>query len=171
MAAVRAPGTVPPMSAAAEHMMLFVGKAYEESRFPPIEAWTIDGLLHEQKLKFELQAVGLLDVRPDGSCRLTSAGKDWIMWRRLPDPAPSPSADEPMSRAAEWMMNRLALSYQQARYPPHATWTFPAQNGDPVMNELRARALIEAYGATGPQSTTWRFTDAGQRWAMAHVQR
>jgi hypothetical protein len=112
----------------------------------------------------------LLEVRADGSCRLTRAGKDWIMWRRSPDPAPPPQAEARMSRPAEWMMNRLALAYQQARYPPHATWTFPAQNGDPVFAELRARGLIETHGSVGPQSTSWRFTDAGQRWVMAHVQ-
>jgi hypothetical protein len=72
------------LTAHAEDMMRLVGDEYEKSRFPPIGDWTIDGLSHEQKLKFELQAVGLLTIAPDGSCRLTAAGKDWIMWHRRP---------------------------------------------------------------------------------------
>jgi hypothetical protein len=76
--------SVPAMSADAVQMMEFVGGEYEKSRFPPVETWTIAGLLHEVKLKYELQAVGLLTVSDDGSCRLTATGKDWIMWRRKP---------------------------------------------------------------------------------------
>jgi hypothetical protein len=76
--------SVPAMSADAVQMMEFVGGEFEKSRFPPIETWTVAGLLHEVKLKYELQAVGLLTVSDDGSCRLTATGKDWIMWHRRP---------------------------------------------------------------------------------------
>lgn len=158
------------MTGAAEAMMLLVGQEYERSRFPPIDAWTVDGLRHEQKLKFELQAVGLLRIDSDGSCRLTSAGKDWIMWRRRPDPAPPLDPGSPMSRAAEWMMNRLALAYQQAGHPPRETWLFPSVGHDPVYGELRSRGLLESQGAAGPQATSWRLTEEGLRWVTARVQ-
>jgi len=49
--------SVPAMSADAVQMMEFVGGEFEKSRFPPIETWTVAGLLHEVKLKYELQAV------------------------------------------------------------------------------------------------------------------
>ena len=164
------PQSLPPMTAAAEQMMRLVGDEYEKSRFPPIEGWRIGGLRHEQKVKFELQAVGLLAIRPDGSCSLTAAGKEWIMWHRQPNSAPGPQSDPAMSRAADWAINRLVLEYQRVGYPPRETWTFNAPTNDPTLGELRARGLLEPVGPAGLSETAWRFTHAGQQWVMAHVQ-
>ncbi len=83
-------GTVPPMNLAAEHMMQLVGQEYEKSRFPSIDTWTIDGLLHEQKLKFELQAVGLPSVLtvPVSSRRRARTGSCGIGSRSLSRASP-----------------------------------------------------------------------------------
>jgi hypothetical protein len=85
-------------------MMQLIGEEYEKGRFPRIETWTIDGLFHEQKLKFELSAVGLLTFRPDAACLLTSVGKDWIMWHRQPDPRNDPETNPFVRQAADWRM-------------------------------------------------------------------
>jgi hypothetical protein len=76
----------------------------------------------------------------------------------------------PLGRAANWAMNRLALGYQQAGFPPIESWTFTAATNDSSIAELAARALLQQVGPTASGLASYRLTELGQRWAMAHVQ-
>ncbi|MGH7294948.1 MAG: hypothetical protein ACRELB_08445, partial [Polyangiaceae bacterium] len=192
-AAPASPATIPPMTADAQQMMGLVGDEYEKARFPRIEDWTIDGLLHEQKLKFELQAVGLLAIHPDGSCGLTATGKDWIMWRRRTDgpakplmyggnPVPGFGDASPliggrevrgveqageadiMSRVAKAAMSGVMNAYERDGFPEQKVYTFPYP---PAADELRALGFFKEVGRDS-MLVYMELTGEGRRWIMAH---
>lgn len=111
---------------------------------------------------------------PDGEYVPEEAEKVWIgeMTRLgfgaadlgLPTAGAAASA-APLSRAAEWMLNRLALDYRQADYPPE--WTYPLKR-NPTAAELAAHGLIKELGTTASAGyTLWCFTEKGQQQALA----
>jgi hypothetical protein len=85
-------------------------------------------------------------------------------------PLPSPGGlPENMGRAATWMMNRLALDYQQAQFPPLEQWPL-ALNRDATVAEVVAHGLIKPLGKSALGRATWCFTEKGRQWIMAHIQ-
>jgi hypothetical protein len=117
--------SVPPMSSAAMQMTQLIGEEYEKSRFPRIEEWTIDGLFHEQNLKFELHAVGLLTFRQPA----------WTTYSPR-SPEPSPTASSSISALALEERTRTAPS-------PRAPTTFCASSAAKVITG-------PAFGAGSP---------------------